>query len=102
MENAEKMGNYLIKVFKDFSETKSSIGDVRGKGLLIGIELVNDKNNKKPASKYASQIVKKAYDRGLIIKQVGPYRNVLLIAPPLIINSEHANKAIEILDQLID
>jgi len=102
IENAHKIGEYIIKSFKDMSKRKSLIGDVRGKGLLIGVELVKDKKTKKPASEDSSKIVKAAYENGLLVRSVGRYRNVLLLGPPLTISLEQTEKAIEILDRLIN
>ena len=100
-ENAKKMGDYLIKSFKDISEKKTMIGDVRGKGLLVGVDLVRDKKTKEPASEYASKIIRKAFENGLIIGTAGRYKNVLRLTPPLTLNLEQADKVVETLDQLI-
>ena len=102
IENARKMGEYIIKSFRDMSKRKSLIGDVRGKGLLIGVELVTDKITKEPASEDASKIVKAARENGLLIRSVGRYRNVLLLGPPLTISLEQTQMAIGILDRLIN
>jgi len=102
LENAKKMGDYLIKSFKDISKQKSSIGDVRGKGLLIGIDLVKDKETKEPASENALKIVRKALEKGLIIGTTGRYRNILRLTPPLTLIFEQAEKIVEILDRLIN
>lgn len=101
-ENAKNMGDYLIKSFTEFSERKSSIGDVRGRGLLIGVDIVKDKNTKEPARDDASRIVQEGFDNGLIIGTAGRYRNVLSLHPPLILNFKQAKKAVEILDRLIN
>ena len=102
IENARKMGEYIIKSFRDMSKRKSMIGDVRGKGLLIGIELVTDKVTKEPASEDASKVVKAARENGLLIGSVGRDRNVLLLGPPLTISLEQTQMAIGILDRLIN
>jgi len=101
-ENAKKMGDYLMNSFKDISEKKSSIGDVRGRGLLIGVDLVKNKDTKQPASQDASKIAQGALNSGLIIGTAGRYRNVLSLHPPLTITLEQAKKAFEILEKLID
>ncbi len=101
-ENAKKMGNYLIKSFKDLSETKNSIGDVRGRGLLIGVDIVKNNNTKEPDSEQTSKIVQEAFNNGLIVGRAGRYRNVLSLHPPLILNSDQAQIAVEILDRLIN
>jgi 4-aminobutyrate aminotransferase-like enzyme len=100
-ENATKIGNYLMESIKDLSKRKKLIGDVRGKGLLIGVDLVKDIESKTPAFKEASKIEEDAYKNGLLIRRVGRYRNVLLLGPPLTINQEQAERAVEILDNII-
>ncbi len=102
LENARKMGEYIIKSFRDMSKRKNLIGDVRGKGLLIGVELVTDKITKKPASEDASKIVKAARENGLLIRSVGRYQNVLLLGPPLTISLEQTQMALGVLDRLIN
>lgn len=101
-KKAEKMGDYLIKSFEDISERKNSIGDVRGRGLLIGVDIVKDKETKESASNDASRIVKEAFDNGLMIRRVGRYRNILALTPSLTLSYEQADKAVEILDRLIN
>jgi len=101
-ENAEKVGNFLIRSLKDMSERKSSIGDVRGRGLLIGVDLVENKETRDPASDESSRIVEKACDNGLLIRSVGRYGNILLLTPPLTLSFEQAEKGVEILDKLIN
>jgi len=100
-ENAKKVGNVLIKAFRDLSQRKTMIGDVRGRGLLIGIDLVKDKKTKKPAGEDVANIVRKALDKGFIIGTAGRYRNVLRMTPPLTLTTEQAEKAVTMLDVLI-
>jgi len=102
VENAEKIGDFLTKSLRDLSEQKKMIGDVRGKGLLIGVDLVKDKETRDPASDDAMRIVNDAFDNGLIIRNVGRYRNILLLTPPNIVSQEQAEKALEILDHIIN
>jgi len=101
-ENAKKMGEYIMKSFKDISKRKISIGDVRGRGLLIGVDLVRNKDIKEPASEDASRIVQGALNDGLIIGTAGRFKNVLSLHPPLVINLEQAKKAFEIIEKLIN
>ena len=73
-----------------------------GKGLLIGMDLVKDKETKDPASDEAAMIVNDTFDNGLIIRNVGRYGNVLLLSSPNIVDQEQAEKALEILNHLIN
>jgi len=96
-EHAAKLGNYMQKRFKEIAETQELIGDVRGKGLLIGIELVKNSKNKQPAPEEAARTVTEAFKKGLLIQATGSYRQVLRMIPPLILTKEEAEKAITII-----
>mgnify|MGYP002038823432 CR=1 FL=1 len=78
------------------------IGDIRGRGLAIGVEIVKDKFSKKEEAKNeTAKIVYRAYQLGLIIFYVGMKSNVLELTPPLILNEKQAKEGLEILDQAI-
>ena len=100
--NAMEVGNYLMESLKDISEEKKRIGDIRGMGLLIGIDLVEDKDSKVADGSYATIIEKKALENGLIIRRVGRYRNVLALTPPLILNKTQVDEALAIFAKIID
>jgi 4-aminobutyrate aminotransferase len=72
------------------------IGDVRGKGLMIGIELVRDRATKERASRERDALVMAAFKRGLLI--LGAGQNVVRLSPPLIFTREQADIAVDILD----
>ncbi|HJL70405.1 MAG TPA: aspartate aminotransferase family protein [Anaerolineales bacterium] len=74
------------------------IGDVRGKGLMQGVELVSDRDTKEPAVDAVVQIFEQTRTRGLLIGKGGLYNNVLRIAPPLTATDEHVDEALGILD----
>ena len=96
-----KQQHSMINRLKEMKENHKLIGDVRGRGLLIGVELVKNQEDKKPATKEAIKIIKKALNRGLLITNVGTYRQVLRLTPPLITTIEESNKALDILDEVI-
>ncbi|RLE60633.1 MAG: aspartate aminotransferase family protein, partial [Thermoprotei archaeon] len=96
LQNAEKQGEYIIKRFKELQEKYEMIGDVRGKGLMIGVELVKDRKSKTPAVKEQREILQQSFKKGLLIISAGI--STLRIAPPLIISREAVDKALEILD----
>ncbi len=74
------------------------IGDVRGKGLMQGVELVVDRTTKEPAAQAVNQIFEQTKGRGLLIGKGGAYGNVLRISPPLTATKEHVDEALAILD----
>jgi 4-aminobutyrate aminotransferase-like enzyme len=99
-ENSEKMGGYLKKRFVEMMDTHSCIGDVRGLGLLLGVEIVKDRVAKTPAPETANMICREAFKRGLFVLNMGSYGGkALRVAPPLIITREQADTVIELLDE---
>ncbi len=74
------------------------IGDVRGSGLMIGVDLVKNRETKDPDSQLTSQVHELSKDLGLIVGKGGLYRNVLRIKPPLCISKDDANFIVEVLD----
>ncbi|MFX1520293.1 MAG: aspartate aminotransferase family protein [Promethearchaeota archaeon] len=100
-KNAAEMGDYLIKRLSEIQQERTLIGDVRGKGLIIGVELVRDQKTKEPASLECAKVMYRAWELGLILIYVGVHSNTIEITPPLIINKEHCDKAIDIINQSI-
>jgi 4-aminobutyrate aminotransferase-like enzyme len=102
VERSAKMGKYTHSRLKDMMEDHEVLGDVRGKGLMIGVEVVKDKTSKKPGLEEADRIVEEAFKRGLYMIQMGSMGTaVLRVAPPLIINREQLDSCLEILDASI-
>ncbi len=102
IERAERLGAYLMNRLRDMMERHSSIGDVRGKGLLIGVEIVGDKASKRPDVEAADRICAEAFKRGLYIIRMGSYgTGVLRVAPPLVVTREQLDEALRILDESI-
>ena len=75
------------------------IGDVRGMGLMVAVELVRDRATKEPAPDLALRVLDAAKERGLIIGRGGLYANVIRICPPLIVTKADVDAAIAILDE---
>ena len=84
--NAIRMGGRIMEGFRDLGKTSEFIGDVRGSGLFIGVELVLDKNSERPATEVTSQLIEFAKNRGVFLSSDGPANNVLKIKPPMVIN----------------
>jgi len=103
VENARKVGEKVIARLKEFARTNAHVDDVQGKGLLISLEIVEDKEARKPAPpELALRIAKRCAERGVIIVGgVGQYRNRLRFSPPLCITQEEADHCFEIVEETI-
>jgi len=99
LDNANKQGDYLKKRLADFGETSRIIGDVRGKGLMIGVELVENKETRKPAAKIASEVMVRSWKQGVAVVTCGV--STLRIVPPLTIQSDLLDSALTILEDTI-
>lgn len=90
-QNALEVGRYLMDGFSNLGGPQSVIGDVRGSGLFIGVEIVSDTATKKPDAALTSRIVNGLRERHVLISASGPNANVLKIRPPLVFAREHAD-----------
>lgn len=98
VEHSLKMGEYLMKRFSEMAEKYELIGDIRGSGLLIGLELVRD--GKKPARTEAEKMLSEAFKKGLLLSCIGLYNNVIELVPPLVITKEQAEEGLGILEEI--
>ncbi len=101
VKNAADIGDYMLKRLQELKESHEIIGDVRGKGLFIGIELVKDPESKKPATEEARRFITEVFHRGVLIQATGTYRHVIRLVPPLILTKEEAEMAIIILEEAL-
>jgi 4-aminobutyrate aminotransferase len=98
LQKAEERGLFLKEWFKEKASQYPFIGDVRGKGLLMGVEIVSDKASKTPDKATALKISWAAWERGLILITFGKNGNVLRVAPPINISDQLLEEALEIID----
>lgn len=98
-ENARLVGEQLKHGLEGLMHRHKAIGDVRGAGLMLGVELVEDRESKIPASKMTAAVLEEARERGVLLGKGGLYGNVLRIKPPLCITAEDANFAVSVLDE---
>lgn len=98
VDNAAAMGDRLRTGLEGLMERHPLIGDVRGRGLMQGVELVSDRDTKEPAPGETARLLEEAKDRGLLIGKGGLYGNVLRIAPCLNIGADDVDRAVGILD----
>ena len=100
-QNAYKVGKYLLKKLKHLQEEFSLIGQVRGKGLFIGIELIKDRAKLAPARKEAEKIVNAMMRKKILLSTDGPDRNVIKIKPPMVFNSKNADELVLKLSEVL-
>ena len=98
LENATKQGTYILKHLEDLKEQNEIVGDVRGKGLMVGMEIVENKDSKKPASKLASEIMVRSWKRGVAVITCGV--STIRLVPPLNITRELVDAALEIIEDV--
>lgn len=99
---AKETGNYFLQQLTDLMEHHPLIGDVRGKGLFIGIELVLDRSSLEPAREQAYYIANRMKENGILISIDGPLHNVIKIKPPLVFNKKDANRYVGQLDRILN
>jgi 4-aminobutyrate aminotransferase-like enzyme/Ser/Thr protein kinase RdoA (MazF antagonist) len=98
-ENARVVGDYLIGALRELRY--ELIGDVRGAGLFLGVELVRDRETLKPADREASRVVNRLRERGVLAGTDGPHHNVIKLRPPLCFSREDADVFVRVLDESI-
>ena len=100
--HASSIGDKMLKKFEKIANSSNIIGEVRGEGLMLGIELVEDKETKKPSSKFASKMRTECFQNGVLIEIGGHYDNVVRFLPPLVITTELAEKGVSIIVEVLD
>lgn len=99
LENATKQGAYIMKRLEELKEQSEIVGDVRGKGLMIGLEIVENKESKKPASGKVTEIMMRSWKRGVAVITCGA--STIRIAPPLVITRELVDSALDIIEDAV-
>jgi 4-aminobutyrate aminotransferase-like enzyme len=100
VERSRKLGIWLKSELEVLKARYPRLGDVRGRGLMVGMEMIEDRATRQPNPGLAQRVADEALSRGLMITNVGgTYGNVIKMAPPLIITEQQLTEAIKIIDQ---
>jgi 4-aminobutyrate aminotransferase len=99
MENARRIGEFILKRTANWTERFKNVGEVRGRGLMIGIEFVRDQKTKERAPELRNRLIQAAFHRGLLV--LGSGDTTLRFCPPLVIDEEQAEFAVRTLEECI-
>lgn len=99
LENATEQGDFIMNRLEELKEQRKIVGDVRGKGLMIAMEIVEDKDTKEPARKKAKEIMMRSWKRGVAVITCGV--STIRIVPPLTITGELIDAALEIIEDVV-
>jgi len=100
IRNAEVVGKHMMERMAEWPRRLDLVGDVRGRGLMIGVEIVTDKKAKTPGGAERDRIIEAAFERGILLLGCGP--NTIRICPPLVVSREQADIAMDVLEECID
>jgi len=98
-ENAGRVGNRLIEKLRGLMDKRPLLGDVRGMGLMIGLEIVSNRDTREAAPKQRERIIRRAFEKGLLTLPCG--KSTIRLSPPLICSDSDADKAVSILDAVL-
>jgi 4-aminobutyrate aminotransferase len=96
MQNASQVGDYALSILQDLLARHPTIGEVRGRGLMIGVEFVKDRQTREPNEKLRDRLVDEAFQRGLLLLGCG--KNTVRITPPLSVSRSEMDEALEIFE----
>jgi 4-aminobutyrate aminotransferase-like enzyme len=101
LANVKETGDYLRSGLARLAERHELIGEIRGKGLFIGIELVTDRNSRAPAAPETAAILEHMREAGVLVARIGEHHNIIKIRPPLVFRQAHADLALAALDDAL-
>ena len=99
--NSARVGRYMLCRFRKMQQQCKYLGEARGQGLAMGLELVKDKKTREPAAEVTVEVINRAAAQGLLVGRVGIYGNVIRVAPPLVISKAEAEKSCDIMAKVL-
>ena len=100
-QNALEVGQHLLRGLNRISKRHERIGDIRGTGFFIAVELVTDRESRQPATAYAADIVEALRNEGVLTHTIGRDDNILKLRPPMVLSKENADMFVDILDRVL-
>lgn len=101
VEHARRVGGGLLEALGELAARHPLVGDVRGRGLFLGIEIVRDRETREPFAEACTYITERARETGVLMGADGPCRNVLKIKPPMVFGEDDAERLVETLDGIL-
>jgi 4-aminobutyrate aminotransferase-like enzyme len=101
LDNAQRVGSYVLSGMRALQKRRALIGDVRGKGMFFAIEMVTDRETREPAGARTRTIVNAMRERGVLISRIGPHDNILKIRPPMSFSTQNADLLLATLDTVL-
>ena len=102
MQRATELGGRFMAGLRELQKRHPIIGDVRGRGLFLGIELVRDRETQDPATEETASIVDEMRDRNVLLSTDGPYHNVIKIKPPMVLSKEDVDTTLHLLNESLN
>jgi 4-aminobutyrate aminotransferase-like enzyme len=100
-ESAARVGGHLLEGLRGLMDRHPLVGDVRGAGLFLGVELVRDRTTLEPAPDEAAYVVNRLRELGILTGTDGPHHNVLKLRPPLVFTAADADLVVAVLDEVL-
>ena len=102
LSKAEKIGKKVLEKFREFQERYPAVGDVRGLGAMVGMELVVDRRTKEPATALTKRLINLCREKGLLMISAGTYSNIIRPLMPLVITDNQLDKGLNIIGEVLD
>jgi 4-aminobutyrate aminotransferase/(S)-3-amino-2-methylpropionate transaminase len=102
LSRAEQIGKRVLERFKEFQEHHPAVGDVRGLGAMVGMELVSDRKTKEPATTLTKRLIERCREKGLLMISAGTYSNIIRPLMPLVITEEQLEKGLSIIEKSLN
>jgi len=101
MRHATEVGNFIMEKARELAEKHSVIGDVRGRGMFLGIDLVKDRTSREPNKSLAQDVLARLKEQRILLQSDGPYNNVLKFKSPLVFSIDNAAHLMDALDKIL-
>ena len=102
MQRATELGARFVEGLRELQEQYPVIGDVRGRGLFLGVELVRDRKTQEPATGEAASIVNDMRERNVLLSTDGPHHNVIKIKPPMVLSKGDVDMTLHLLNESLN